>query len=101
MSDERKRFGQWIAGLLIVLPVLYVASFGPACWLARAGAAGTLTVAKLYRPLVRAARSDRGIAPVLRWYGDPLGQLSESRGRLSMTHWMDVVLDISDSLELE
>ena len=23
----------WIAGLLVGLPVLYVASFGPACWL--------------------------------------------------------------------
>ena len=33
MSDERKRsVWPWIVALLIGLPVLYVASFGPACW---------------------------------------------------------------------
>jgi hypothetical protein len=33
MSDDRKRLlWPWIAALLIALPVLYVASFGPACW---------------------------------------------------------------------
>jgi hypothetical protein len=30
MSDERKPFCPWIVALLIWLPVLYVASFGPA-----------------------------------------------------------------------
>jgi hypothetical protein len=36
MSEERKKSGAWpwIVALLIVLPVLYVLSFGPACWLA-------------------------------------------------------------------
>jgi hypothetical protein len=36
MSEERKRAGvwPWIVALLIGLPVLYVASFGPACWFA-------------------------------------------------------------------
>lgn len=34
MSEERKNpVWPWIAALLIGLPVLYVASFGPACWL--------------------------------------------------------------------
>jgi hypothetical protein len=35
MGEERKKVGVWpsIAALLIGLPVLYVASFGPACWL--------------------------------------------------------------------
>ena len=33
MSEERKpHVWPWIAALLIGLPVLYVASFGPACW---------------------------------------------------------------------
>jgi len=33
MSDERKRpIWPWIAALMIGLPVLYVALFGPACW---------------------------------------------------------------------
>ncbi len=34
MSDERKaRVGPWII-VGIILPMLYVASFGPACWMA-------------------------------------------------------------------
>jgi hypothetical protein len=33
MSEPRQNhIGLWLAGLLIGLPVLYVASFGPACW---------------------------------------------------------------------
>jgi hypothetical protein len=33
MSEARKNaVGPWIAALLVGLPVVYVASFGPACW---------------------------------------------------------------------
>ena len=32
MSEERTPVWPWIAALLIGLPALYVASFGPACW---------------------------------------------------------------------
>jgi hypothetical protein len=33
MSDDRKKpLWTWIVALVIGLPVLYVASFGPACW---------------------------------------------------------------------
>jgi hypothetical protein len=34
MNDENKKaVWPWIVALLIGLPVLYVASYGPACWL--------------------------------------------------------------------
>jgi len=33
MDDDRKPLWPWIVALLIGLPVLYVALFGPACWL--------------------------------------------------------------------
>lgn len=33
MSEERNPIGLWIVALLIALPAMYVASFGPACWL--------------------------------------------------------------------
>lgn len=33
MIEERKPYWPWIAALLIGLPVVYVASFGPACWI--------------------------------------------------------------------
>ena len=44
MGDERKKAGvwPWIVGLLVGLPVLYVASFGPACWMT-AGHRGRMT----------------------------------------------------------
>lgn len=32
MSEERKPIWPWILTVLIGLPVLYVLSFGPACW---------------------------------------------------------------------
>jgi hypothetical protein len=31
-NEQRKPVWPWIAALLVGLPVLYVASFGPACW---------------------------------------------------------------------
>jgi len=35
MSEDRKKpLWPWIVALVIVLPVLYVASFGPLCWYA-------------------------------------------------------------------
>jgi len=34
MTDDRKKpLWPWIVALVVGLPVLYVASFGPACWL--------------------------------------------------------------------
>src|SRR5262245_62007332 len=32
MSEQRKSLWPWIVALLIGLPVLYLASFGPVCW---------------------------------------------------------------------
>ena len=33
MTDRKQPLWPWIVALLIGLPVLYVASFGPACWI--------------------------------------------------------------------
>ena len=85
MSDERKEFGiwPWIVALLLGPPVLYVASFGPACWLVRKNEASMLMVAKIYRPLVHTACSDAFLAAPVRWYGDALG--AESGASISTT----------------
>ena len=32
MTDRKRQFGAWAAGTLIGVPLLYVLSFGPACW---------------------------------------------------------------------
>jgi hypothetical protein len=58
MDDDRKK-PVWpcILAMLIGLPVTYVASFGPACWLAGREMIPTATI-EVYRPLARlAARS--------------------------------------------
>lgn len=53
MTDERKRssVGFWATAFLL-LPVLYVASFGPACWIASRVDDGSF-VAAAYQPLMR------------------------------------------------
>jgi hypothetical protein len=55
MTDRRKRpLWLWIAATVIALPVLYAASFGPACWLASTLDSPSLWTAGeiVYRPLV-------------------------------------------------
>jgi hypothetical protein len=51
MSDNRKPVWPWIVALLIGLPVLYVASFGPACWISSRINSGQRFVTIAYRPL--------------------------------------------------
>ena len=53
MSEERKKpLWPWIVALLIGLPVLYVASFGPACWISsRAKLTGKWVITP-YRPII-------------------------------------------------
>jgi len=53
MSDERKPLWPWIVALLIGLPVLYVASFGPACWITSHADSGKSLIPVVYRPLLR------------------------------------------------
>jgi len=55
MTPRPKRLlWPWIAALLIGLPVLYVASFGPACWLAKSDRLPVRPTAWLYKPLIAA-----------------------------------------------
>ncbi len=58
MIEERKKAGlwPWIVTLLIGLPVLYVASFGPACWiLSRRDGPKTKWLPDLYMPIGQCA----------------------------------------------
>jgi hypothetical protein len=55
MNEERKLLWPRIAALLIGLPVLYVGSFGPACWLADRHTSAWSPVWNAYYPLNAAA----------------------------------------------
>jgi hypothetical protein len=76
MSDDRKTLlWPWIVALLIGLPLLYVVSFGPACWLVSRDALPRLRTARLYRPLVRIVITDTlPVSGILRWYSGLLDQ---------------------------
>jgi hypothetical protein len=55
MSEERKpAIWPWIVALLIGLPVLYVASFGPACWFCARTQCGNRFVGTAYQPIISA-----------------------------------------------
>jgi hypothetical protein len=75
MGEERKKAGfwPWVVALLIGLPLLYVASFGPACWIAQRTQNQYVIQAKdtVYLPLllVMLIEDDRGpIRQFLHWY---------------------------------
>jgi hypothetical protein len=53
MTDDRKLLWPWIAAVLIGLPVLYVASFGPACLVFSDGLVSFDQLNYVYRPLIR------------------------------------------------
>jgi hypothetical protein len=75
--NRRERWAKWTLAAGLGLPVLYLASFGPACWLGASpigGAAGPYfsimrRVMIVYWPLGWAAESNLGVAePMLRWW---------------------------------
>ena len=70
MTDELKKAGvcSWIAGLLIGLPVLYVASFGPACWINRGTTVGGKAMWTVYYPILFAANRSTFTDDALHWY---------------------------------
>ena len=52
MTDNRKNaLWPWIAATLIGLPVLYVASFGPACWISSHTGRGANVVSIVFQPV--------------------------------------------------
>ncbi len=58
MTDDRKKpLWPWIVALVIGLPVLYVASFGPACWVSSRMNSGAGMIPVVYAPIVNCLSS--------------------------------------------
>jgi hypothetical protein len=74
MSDRKTPLWPWIVALLIGLPVMYVASFGPACWLT--------ADPRPIDPLGRRLRPSSGM--IIYW---PLGRLAD-RGPIFVASWL-------------
>src|SRR5262245_9716504 len=68
MSDPTRPIWPWItAGVL--LPVLYLVSFGPACWLVRHDLLRPGTAAHVYRPLILFDSLPSWASRAVCWYG--------------------------------
>lgn len=68
---DRKPFSLWslIAVVLIGMPLLYVASFGPACWFTTMGSYRPLSV--IYRPIFWIwAYGPSALGDWIIWYGN-------------------------------
>jgi hypothetical protein len=65
LAESRR--GRWIVASAMTLPVLYVASFGPACWISSHHSAGNgEVVTAVYKPILRLyVRGPRPVAEVI------------------------------------
>ena len=50
--NDRRPVWPWITTSLLGLPVLYILSFGPACWISERLGKGTGQVSAVYRPVI-------------------------------------------------
>ena len=65
MTSRRFRLA---VGVLIAIPVLYVASFGPACWISSRTGTGSGAVSVVYQPMLRLCMRDTYFAAASWWY---------------------------------
>ena len=71
MTDRKKPGVAFWATVALVAVLLYVASFGPACWLRDQGRIPKLATALFYRPLIRAMfDGPRPVRRMLRKYAE-------------------------------
>jgi hypothetical protein len=65
---ESRRF-RWAVVALIAPPVLYVASFGPACWLTDYSGMGKEIVPMIYKPAIWCSVNGPGpVSAVVNWW---------------------------------
>jgi hypothetical protein len=97
MSDEpNKPLWSWIAVVLIGIMVLYVASFGPACWISSRTNIGAPVVDVAYHPLLLVwLHCPRPVGKSFVWYSS----LAAADGWMwtASGHWQNVNLRVSGS----
>ncbi len=68
--NRRERWAKWTLAAVVGLPVLYVASFGPACWFTSRAHIWYFNLPSVYSPILFTL-SDKGIVGnVVRWYAE-------------------------------
>jgi uncharacterized membrane protein (UPF0127 family) len=51
--NRRERWAKWMLATMLLLPVLYVTSFGPACWISSRLQPSGKIISTVYSPVIR------------------------------------------------
>jgi hypothetical protein len=84
---NRRALWPVVTAVLIGLPLLYVASFGPACWLSFKEKVPSSVVAVIYRPLLLTTRGEGWGYVALDKYAGLCGCPSGGFGYVSLLYW--------------
>ena len=83
MTDPKKPgVAFWATVVVVCLPIAYVLSFGPACWISSHTGIGYFALPKVYRPIVDAMSTSRNVADLCNWYAEA--------GARSGWRWVDI-----------
>jgi hypothetical protein len=66
--NRRERWAKWMLSATLALPVLYVASFGPAARCATSQLIRVDTFVDLYWPIIRLSEKSDVVKRLLNWY---------------------------------
>jgi len=70
--NRRERWAKWRLSVVVALPVLYLASFGPACWLRGRDLMSWERFALCYRPIIfadQAGPMNEAVLEIAMWCG--------------------------------
>jgi hypothetical protein len=93
--NRRERWAKWTLAAIVGLPVLYVLSFGPACWISSRTNSGTELLPSCYRPIVSGLTlHETRLSAAIQWYSQ-LGAASGWRWApdgiaISDDHWISL-----------
>jgi len=90
MSEPEKRaVWPWIVALVVGVPVLYVASFGPACWITcRVCRWSVPTLSAIYRPMVWTMQHSDKTGTVIVSYAQLVAKPEWHWGEMADGDWM-------------
>ncbi|MBI3862942.1 MAG: hypothetical protein HY290_13710 [Planctomycetia bacterium] len=88
--NRKERWAKWTLAAVVGLPVLYVASFGPACWMCDRDVLSERFVLWAYSPLAKATIDDYFPPSIYIWYGE---LFSPQYGLVPNSIWAPGALD--------
>ena len=70
--NRRERWSKWTLAIVVGVPVLYSAAFGPACWITSRTDCGAAELAIAYKPITWAMSPDNDstVSHLMNWYAE-------------------------------